>query len=51
MVDKETVEIFIATMLAAVTKIVLSEAAITSPMFINPSSLPIVRLSTVSDDI
>ena len=35
---------------AAVIRIVLSEAAIISPMLINPLSLPIVRLSTVSDD-
>ena len=35
---------------AAVIRIVLSEPAIISPIFINPLSLPIVRLSTVSDD-
>jgi hypothetical protein len=35
---------------SATTVTVLNEAAITSPMLINPLSLPIVRLSTVSDD-
>ena len=51
LVDIVVADIFKATTLAAVTRTVLSEPAIISPMFMYPLSLPIVRLSTVSDEI
>ena len=51
LVDIRVVDIFRAIILAAVIVPVLNDVAITSPMFMNPLSLPIVRLSTVSDDI
>jgi hypothetical protein len=50
-VDIVVAEILTATKFPVITKIVLIDAAITSPIFIKPLSLPIVRLSTVRDEI
>ena len=44
-------EIFTATRFAVVTSIELNDVAITSPILVNPISLPMNRESTVNEEI
>ena len=51
MVDVVVAEIFIAIRLPVLINIVLNDVAITSPIFVNPISLPMKSESTVNEEM